>query len=419
MLISKKNNKGFSLVEVIVSMLVLSIVISSVLTAFSLSAKANAKTKKLQAAESLMEDLMELAGAVKDSSQYVDKVEAYLGGSKGSSTWTDSNTIETCTVSGVNKGSYSYDIEIVRDTEPDDYATMNGSEMITFGESGNQSVLVDASTKGNQFLGSDVHGYDKMAFDYFVSLRNDKIRTDNLGLETPQELIDPDNRDDAENLALLTEIEGYIDRDVYFEVVSRPPDKMELIGYFSYEVSSSLDLVAGTVRTIEYPFFWSGEFSKGSDTDPGANKIDSVYVLYSPCSYESRNAMNNVDVRIWDPSELLNADVYLVWQEETASVDSVLNKTLEVRFPSDGEGEQNIEVCFAKKGAVASEQPGRVDLYSPVRLSCSDLSSSNGSVNSYKMVPTKNEARIQTLSIKIKDSDGNVVASEDEFACLQ
>ena len=45
-MITKKNNKGFTLVEVIVSMLVLSIVISSVLTAFSLSAKANAKTKK-------------------------------------------------------------------------------------------------------------------------------------------------------------------------------------------------------------------------------------------------------------------------------------------------------------------------------------------------------------------------------------
>ena len=78
-MINKKNNKGFTLVEVIVSMLVLSIVISSVLTAFSLSAKANARTKKVQSAESLMEDLQELANAVKDSSQYVSTCETLYG----------------------------------------------------------------------------------------------------------------------------------------------------------------------------------------------------------------------------------------------------------------------------------------------------------------------------------------------------
>ena len=61
MRIRKNKNKGFTLVEVIGSMLVLSITISSVLTAFSLSAKSNAKTKRIQGAESLMEDLLELA----------------------------------------------------------------------------------------------------------------------------------------------------------------------------------------------------------------------------------------------------------------------------------------------------------------------------------------------------------------------
>jgi hypothetical protein len=363
--------------------------------------------------------LLELAGSIKDSSQYANKVKDYLGGTRGASTWTDSNTVETCTVSGVNKGSHSYDIEIIRDTEPDAYSAMNGVEMITFGESGKQSVLADASTKGNQFMGSGVHGYDKMALDYFVSLRNDKIRTDNLGLATPMELIDPNDRSEGSpNKALLEEIESYIDRDVYFEVVPRPSDKMELIGIFSYEVSTALDLMDGTVRTIEYPFFWSGSFSKGNDTSPGANKIDSVYVLYSPCSYEKRNETNNVDVRIWDPDELLFADVFLVWQEGTASVSETLNKTLQQRFPDDGAGEQNIEVCFAKKG-YTTEQPGRVDLYSSVMISCSDLSSSNGSKNPYKMVPVKNGARIQTLTINIKDSNGNVVASESNFACLQ
>ncbi len=422
-MITKKNNKGFTLVEVIVSMLVLSIVISSVLTAFSLSAKANAKTKKVQSAESLMEDLLELAGAVKDSSEYADKVAGLFGGSRGASTWEDSNTVEKCTVSGINKGSFSYNVEIVRDTEPDEYNIMNTTSVVSFGATGSKSVLINASTKGTLFLETDTeNGYDKMALDEFIEMRNSKIRTDNLALgptATPTPEIDINVMTDAEYTAAVNEIKSKIDRDVYLETVLRPSGKMELLAYFSYEAHTSLDLEDTATRKIEYQFFSSGEFNKASDTAPGAEKLDRVYLLYSPAEtpWESSitDASMSYDIRIYDEQALLAADVFVVCQEASATIDSSLaGKKLDERF----ESAPSISVSFAKRGeGVVAKSPARVDLYCPAEITFAS-GVSNVSAHSHQMIAEDEEIRVQELTITVKDSDGNTVAT-DVVACLQ
>lgn len=423
-MITKKNNKGFTLVEVIVSMLVLSIVISSVLTAFSLSAKANAKTKKVQNAESLMEDLLELASAVKDSSEYADKVAALFGGSKtvtqALSDTAPIQTVEKCTVSGINKGSFSYNVEIVRDTEPAAYNDMNTTSVINFGATGSKSVLINASTKGTLFMPGDTeNGYDKMALDEFVDMRNSKIRTDNLALApgaTPTPEIDMNLMAPADYETAINEIKAEIDRDVYLETVLKPSGKMELVAYFSYEASADIEFLDGVNRKLEYPFFYSGEFNKASDTMAGAEKIERVYLLYSPAEshWETSYLGADYDIRIYDEQALLAADVFIVCQEEsTQTINSILaGKDLSTRF---NDATQNVKVSFAKRGA-SEKSPARVDLYCPAEITCGVLT--NVTAHNHQMIAEGESIRVQELTITIKDSDGNQVAS-DVVACLQ
>ena len=424
-MIAKKNNKGFTLVEVIVSMLVLSIVISSVLTAFSLSAKANAKTKKVQNAESLMEDLLELAGAVKDSSQYANKVASLFAGTKtvtqALSDTAPIQTVEICEVRGISKGSYTYDVEIIRDTKPAEYDTMNTTSVISFGASGSKSILINASTKGTLFLEGDTeNGYDKMALDEYVDMRNSKIREDNLALDpdvTPTPEIDANVMTPAEYTTAINEIKSKIDRDVYLETVwNATTGKMQLVAYFSYEADDSLDLMTGADRILEYPFFYSGEFNKAGDTSTGAERIERVYLLYSPAEgHWETSAENDCDIRIYDKDELLAADVFVVCQENTLQdIDSdLVGKDLSIRFNSA----PTIRISFAKRGeGVTAEAPARVDLYCPAEISVGVVS--NVTAHSYQMIAESEEIRVQELTITIKDSDGNEVASE-VVACLQ
>ena len=63
----KKQNQGFTLVEVVVSMLVLSIISVTILTAFTQAAKANTKSRKVQDAEKVLinfSEYLEAGGAI-------------------------------------------------------------------------------------------------------------------------------------------------------------------------------------------------------------------------------------------------------------------------------------------------------------------------------------------------------------------
>lgn len=411
MLISKKNNKGFSLVEVIVSMLVLSIVISSVLTAFSVSAKSNAKTKAVQSGESLMEDLLELAGAVKDSGEYADTVKTMFSGTLNvTQPLSPTETVEICEVTGIQKGSQLYNVEIIRDTEPAGYANMNAKNVLSFGETGSTSVLVNASLNGSLVTPGDAENfYDKMAFNYFNELHIAKIDENNEGLE--------DDEEEEEPLA-GSQIKAMIDRDVYLEVVPTGVGKMKLVGYFSYMVPDTLDLPSTANRKYESMFYESDEYYKASDATPGVEKIDRVYILYSPAAsgWETSATSDNSDIRIYDPYQMLGADVFIAYQEDaTKTIDDALVGTeLKDRFGAS----LNVKVSFARKGG-AEVAPYRVTMYCPVDISWSGaIVNVSVSPNSKEMVPQSEEIRVQELTITIKDSEGNVVAS-DVVACLQ
>ncbi len=418
MLISKKNNKGFSLVEVIVSMLVLSIVISSVLTAFSLSAKSNAKTQKAQSAESLMEDLQELAGAVRDSSKYADSCVSFLpmGAYKTvTQALSATETVEKTTISNVKKGSYTYSVDITIDTKPTEYTGVNTTDVLSFGESDKAAILIDASTNGNCLPGYTENTHDEMAVNYFLTLRNNKIMDDNALLEedeTPTPLLDPDDPTDKGTIRAL------IDRDVYLEAVETPTGKVQLTGYFSYELTGDDDTfdIGGASRVWEDPFFPAQEFSKPGTGTTGDQELGKIYLLFSPFTSENRTAAGNYDVRIWDDTQqLLDTDIFIVYQESSVqSIDpsspggaTLLGQSLEQRFPSS-DATKAVDVSFAKRGA-SEKPPKRVDLYSPSIVSCGSFASVN--THSNRMISESQEIRVHTITIEIKDSDGVTLAS--------
>ena len=407
MRIRKNKNKGFTLVEVIVSMLVLSITIASVLTAFSLSAKSNAKTKRLQGAESLMEDLLELAGAVKDSSQYADTCAGlYAGTVTTKQSLSDTQPVEIVEITGVQKGSYTYTVEITRDTQPSKYSGMNNKDVLSFGASGSKAAIIDASLKGTDMNNDGVSDYDKMAVDTFYSAHCNKVDEYNAALPedvtpTPTPLV-PKEEDDVEKL---------IDRDVVLRAVKTPEGKMELAAYMSYTVESSLLLPDGMSRTLEMEFYRSAAYHVASDTTEGAEKIDRIYLLYSPWADE---AIDLYDVRIVDKDKVLGADVFLVYQEDT---EKTIDSTLLSQQLSDRFNAKEIKVYFGEKSDISQSAPYRVDLYSPARIEL------NGSftvvtAHSNSMISETDEIRVEELMIKIFDAEGNELAS-GTAACLQ
>lgn len=407
-MINKKNNKGFTLVEVIVSMLVLSIVISSVLTAFSLSAKANARTKKVQSAESLMEDLQELANAVKDSSQYVSTCETLYGTSATETqSLTDAQPVEKSEFN-ITKGSHTFKVEVIRDTKPSEYTNMNDKKVLSFGESGSNAVMINASTKGNEFvLGDGTNGYDAMALESFTTLHQDKINEMNAALDPGDPSVTPAVAKTAD------EIDGLIDRDVLLETVAIGEEKMQLVAYFSYTVADSLELPDGQSRQINMEFFRTAEYHKPDSTVAGAQKLDRVYVLYSPCAWEDTTGVTNQDVRIVDICKRLGADVYLVYQEEGSVqgiTSTLVNTSLATRF--DG---KSLKVSFGRRGE-AQKEPYKVDLYSPTEVIWSSVS--NVTLHQKELIAKESELRVQKITINISDSDGNQLASGD-VACLQ
>lgn len=409
MRIRKNKNKGFTLVEVIVSMLVLSITIASVLTAFSLSAKSNAKTKRLQGAESLMEDLLELAGAVKDSSQYADTCAGlYAGTVTTKQSLSDTQPVEIVEITGVQKGSYTYTVEITRDTQPAKYSGMNNKDVLSFGASGSKAAIIDASLKGTDMNNDGVSDYDRMALDTFYSAHCNKVLEYNAALPedvtpTPTPLVSM-GEDDVRQL---------IDRDILLEAVKTPEGKMELAAYMSYTVDSSLLLPDGMSRTLEMEFYRSAAYHVASDATEGAEKLDRIYLLYSPWAGENRSSADNYDVRIVDKEKVLGADVFLVYQEDTTKV---VDSTLLTQKLNDRFNAKDIKVYFGEKGESQSE-PYRVDLYSPAEIKLTS-SVTGVTAHSYSMISETDEIRVEELMIKIFDAEGNELAS-GVAACLQ
>ena len=88
----KKNNEGFTLVEVIVSLMILSIVVLSILELFVVVAKANLKARKRQYATTVASNILEKVKATADLSADAGSPRQWLRGVKTKNTLTGAIT---------------------------------------------------------------------------------------------------------------------------------------------------------------------------------------------------------------------------------------------------------------------------------------------------------------------------------------
>lgn len=412
-MIRKKKNEGFTLVEVIVSMLVLSITIVSVLSAFSTAAKSNTRTKKMQGAETLLENLLEYTKANAkgfDSEKDLDELGLYtdlflMDGCTVTTKFSDTNDVEVSELAGVKEGLYGYTVRITRDRKPDAYNTesLNDHKVISFGETGSKTVVINAS----------VPDYDKDALDLFLAMNKEKVEQHNLAVEA-EKLVNPTPTMTPMTELTQTEMEQKLKRELWLETSQPKPDKVQLRAYMVYTVPDDLPLPDGAERQIKTEFFASGEFDRSGGVSEASDRLRQIYVLYTPSSVAEGLAES--DIRILDKEGQLDANLFLAYQMSgLEAVDAAVSKDLGGRYTSS----ERIRVSF--QDSTVLYEPLRLGLYCSSALSIVGAEPSTVKKEVNSLVAGSEECRVVTVNIEVIDpATGKVLAGTKEpVACLQ
>lgn len=413
MLIRKKKNEGFTLVEVIVSMLVLSITIVSVLSAFSTAAKSNTRAKKMQGAESLLENLLEYTKANArrfGSGEDMVTLGLYrdiflMDGGTVITAFSDTNDVEVSEFTGVKEGLYDYTFRITRNRKPADYNTesLNEHKVISFGETGSKTVVINAS----------VPDYDKDALDLFLAMNKEKVEQHNLAVEA-EKLVNPTPTMTPMTELTQTEMEQKLKRELWLETSQPKPDKVQLRAYMVYTVPDDLPLPDGAERQIKTEFFASGEFDRSGGVSEASDRLRQIYVLYTPSSVAKGLAES--DIRILDKEGQLDANLFLAYQMSgLEAVDAAVSKDLGGRYTSS----ERIRVSF--QDSTVLYEPLRLGLYCSSALSIVGAEPSTVKKEVNSLVAGSEECRVVTVNIEVIDpATGKVLTGTKEpVACLQ
>lgn len=417
MLINKKKNKGFTLVEVIVSMLVLSITIVSVLSAFVYASKSNVVTKRMQTAESLLEDLVEYTNAYAkefDPEQGMDVLNLYdmFGGSCNVVTpFSATNDVEVSEFTGIAKGSGKFKVRITRDRNPAKYATgvANTEGIISFGETGSKTIMINAAAGT----------YDDMMVDYFWELHKSKVSEYNLA-EYEKEATEPGYTANPEGELPRTEIDDKITREIWIEMESAAVDKIRVKAYSVYEIEDSVLFPDDADRMEKKEFFVSEEFDLSTDTNASAKKLKQIYILYKPSA--EVQGMAATDIRILDrtsgmTSGQLDANIFIAYQTDSAT--EVSNAIMLDSMDAYYGGEKVVKVSFVEGGAVYT--PTRADVYCSSKLTITETQPATVSKHEKSLVATNAGIRVVSIEIEVLDPDTDQVLTKtkDAVVCLQ
>lgn len=318
----KKSNKnsGMSLIEVIVSMLVLSIAVVAVTMSFSTASKINMGSKTKQAVESLMENLLEYAEAGgTDYQGWFEATDATPESTGGVATKTKT------LYKGIKQGMYTYDVRVLVDTAPTaEYNTLNQKEVIQFGGTSGITIMIDASLKSydvtrNDELAApadvDVSDYDEEAYEFFYNMHTSAVLEHNI-IDEQEELADPDgHEEDHWDLTELKDIPGFVDRELRLEVTKPADDKMQLTANLTYKLNSSIKVPSVADATYKRTLFVSELYDLASDTDEDARKLSQIYIMYSPAALETVGCGLGQDIRIMDPQHVLSANIFIANQQ--------------------------------------------------------------------------------------------------------
>lgn len=430
----EKQNSGMSLVEVIISMLVLSIAVVTVLSAFSMASKTNLQSKKHQCVESLMENFIEYAEA--GGTEY----GSYF--SVSADTPIVAGAVTTETFRNVRQGYFDFDVEVTTDTAPAEYAAggyLNDRKIIQFGGSGSKSVLIDASQSAVASNGNDAD-----AINYFHTWHTIAIENQKAAIDADDTIPEADKEDLKNDLVPETsdQVSLAVDRELWISAVASGTDKMRLQASFRYKLTG-IDLPAGVDNVYTSLIYMSDEFDRADATSDSENKLDQIYVLYS--EPKGDGTLANVgwakpgekDIRILDGTnpgdKKLDAIMYLVEQEET----------LKTYNPDDATPPQ-VDVT-ADLGTRISGRTFRISFNNPIvagvsqtpqklEIYCSGEANFEGDVtnviyeatdsegdnkNANNIVAKGNEIRVVTVTIKVLEQGTGKVLSTKEITRLQ
>ncbi len=425
MLRKSNKNSGMSLIEVIVSMLVLSIAVVAVTMSFSTASKINMGSRGKQAVESLMENFLEYAeSGGTDYQAWFDETGYEL-----KQDFSDSPlcNVRVELLKGIGQGLYTYDVRVTTDRAPAEYETdkLNNMPIIQFGGSGSNSVLIDASLMGNdrEVVPSGICDYDETAYEYFETLHSATVLEHNM-IEEQKELETPGYTKNEWDLFNLEDIQKMIDRELWL-VVSKPTtDKMQLTAYMTYTLATTkagkvVHLPVGTEYTYQMPIFVSEMYDVASDTDADAKKLDQIYILYTEAVKEDVTADNNlgVDIRLLDAvadhEKALNTKLFIIYQEKTSmSVDAAILKD------DLGDRAQTFSINMSCKDTSGNDMsPATAEVYCSGTVNLD--ASTNVTSTAETLAATAEEVRIVTTKLEILEAGSTKVLASKEVTHLQ
>lgn len=391
--------EGFTLVEVVVAMLILSIVVVSLLTAFTQSAEANMRSKKVQGAEDLCTNLVEFveAGGTDFASGFFCSAGAVEG---------DPDGVQTFTLSGVEQGYNRYRVEVTRDNNPAEYASkLNQYAEIRLTGA---SIMADLSKSGTGSI-------DQQALDYFYTQHVRAVDLHNLGLPEEHEASE-------EKTAVASSSAGmkdYVTRTVWIRSVQTPgvTDVMKVEVVLRYTLDSGIDTDDG-IREKEYKKLVSEEYTS-YNADGAGTKLGSVYLAYEESDKVKNGAIHVVKLKNPSDSDNSNgcfgASLYIALQDHIEDKDAAAGKSLLDRM-----GVRSVTVTFCDENSFLS-QPGKCDIYCSGKIAFSDTGLTPGTVTctEYSLVATDENIRVIKYGFKVFDGSTGKELAAGETAVLQ
>lgn len=306
-IINEKENKGFTLVEIIVSMLVLSITIVSVLSAFTVSAKSNKLTRKLQSAEALMEDLTEYIEAGGESGTGRDYTAFSLNTPTEEEDPLDSNK-KTYTIQNVSKGFNTYTVKVMENSAPEKYSadSINDYEVFAFGGSGSNAIFINASANVMQEMENEMLNNFKMLHENAVQEYNDELLA---GVEEgdPQPEEEDCVSEDTLKQRITREIQVRLEMAGANQVVVKAVAvyKFEPVAGFSEEIRFPSDEES---KIYERQIYQSAKYNLPSESTGALNQI---YLLHSQFG---DSVASKCEIRILNFVANNKCDIYLIRQ---------------------------------------------------------------------------------------------------------
>lgn len=448
----KKRNGGFSLVEVIVAMMIMSIVIVSVLAAFTQSSQANLKSRLVQGAETLLSNLVEYVetgraevteegtGAYKP--MLVDFSKSFTD--MGTASEQDpasplaTDTVISYTYNSVASGFNTYKVVVTKDIDPSDYsnAEMNEYEIINLGDSTNASMLFDLVAGADDFDRDALSVFRGLHQDYLASVNEYRAGKDLDPITIPEydgvtefnfskyAAADKDRTSQPGN---FTEGErSKVARKVFVNVEKKNGGNQVVVNVgFRYVLDSDVAIANDSERTRNYIVYTSVAFD--SNTASSGTYLENLYFLYQPTDFTGTK--NSLDLNIYnydiiyegDGAKLLGAkngtkghcNFFIAYQESSLlTVADAAGKKLSERANKD----KTVKLKF--DGTQAGTAAVDIDVFASCKIGFEDGATSTfSSKNENKLIATQKSKRVVSYKIEIFDKDGRKL-TERKTTCM-